>query len=133
MKVSLLIGWAQPDQYLRVLRVILSIASIATAWACYRLARVYGASELCAAAGAALFALSAPMIYFGDRALSEVASTLPVTLGFALALDRQAGTRQMLAGGGPPGVPALWSGSAKSQYAVNAPTNASEPRVVTRR
>ncbi|HEY8691388.1 MAG TPA: hypothetical protein VIR57_01465, partial [Chloroflexota bacterium] len=98
MKVSLLIGWAQPDQYLRVLRVILSIASIATAWACYRLARVYGASELSAAAGAALFALSAPMIYFGDRALSEVASTLPVTLGFALALDRQAGTRQMLAG-----------------------------------
>ena len=48
--------------------------------------------------GAAFFALAAPAIYFGPRALSENASALPLTLGLALAIPRRATTARGVAG-----------------------------------
>lgn len=93
-----LCGGTQPHQALALLKLCFALASVATAWAVARLARAQGARPLPAAAGAALFALGSVPIYFGFRTLSETASTLPVALGFALALDPRGGARRVAAG-----------------------------------
>lgn len=86
-------GGTQPHSALALLKLCFALASVATAWAVQRLARAQGARPLSATAGAALFALGSVPIYFGFRTLSETASTLPVALGFALALDPRGGLR----------------------------------------
>ena len=86
LKSSVWVGAAEPRQYLYLVRLFFSAVGAASAFASYRLARSYGASTLAAACGAALFALSAPMIYFGPRAMSETSSALPVVYGLALSL-----------------------------------------------
>src|SRR5258708_2460132 len=79
---------SDPRAYLDLTRLALSAASIATAFASYKLARGYGAARLSAAAGAGLYALAAPAIYLAPRAFSETASALPAVLGLAFALPR---------------------------------------------
>lgn len=98
LKAAVLLGAAEPRQYLIVERLFFSALGVATAYATYRLALSYRASELAAACGAALFALSAPAIYFGPRAMSETASALPVVLGFALCLRWNASRWERIAG-----------------------------------
>ena len=82
-----LCGGTEPHSYLVLVKLCFAAISVATAVGAYKLARACGASALPATAGAALFSLMTPAIYFGFRALSETASALPVVLGFALALD----------------------------------------------
>ncbi len=97
-KVASLVGLSEPAEYIGLARVVLAAAGVATAYGSFRLARSYGASTLAASSGAALFALAAPAIYFAPRALSETASTLPVVLGLALAVQPKARSRQVCAG-----------------------------------
>lgn len=98
MKVATWVGLDEPRGYLGLTRGAFGLLGAATAWGSYRLARAYEASELAAAAGASLFALSAVPLYFGPRAMSENASALPVVLGLALAL-RPGASRRALVGG----------------------------------
>ena len=90
------VGLDAPAEYLPAFKILFSLIGVLTAWGCYRLARSLGASEPAAAAGAAIFALAAPMIYFAPRALGETASAAPVVIAFALAL-REASSRRALA------------------------------------
>jgi hypothetical protein len=98
MKAGTLVGLTAPTQYNPMMKVILALASTATIWAAYLLARSYGASRLAAACGASLLALSAPIIYFSPRAFSDSVSVLPAVLGLALALRRPASRRAVVAG-----------------------------------
>ncbi len=87
-----------PHAYVLVVRLSFCAVGVATAWASWRLARAFGASEPRAAVGAALFALVFPAVYFAPRAMSETACALPATLGFALAVAPGAGRRDRLVG-----------------------------------
>ena len=98
LAIERLVGLSDPRLYVDATRLVFSAIGIATALGTYRLARAYGASSLASACGAALVALSAPLIYFAPRALSETASALPVVFGFALALSPGAGRWQRVAG-----------------------------------
>ncbi|HME92180.1 MAG TPA: hypothetical protein VKE49_12205 [Myxococcaceae bacterium] len=98
LKASALFGGTQPRTYLLVDRLFFSAVGTATAYATYQLARTYGASRLAGACAAALFALSAPAIYFAPRAMSETASALPVVLAFVLCLRRDASRWERIAG-----------------------------------
>ena len=75
----------EPEGYIGLLRVLLALAGVATAAGVYALARVCGARQDAAVAGAAVFALAGPIVFFGHRPLSETASTLPVVAGLVLA------------------------------------------------
>ncbi len=90
MWVAQAVGLDQPEGYLGLIRVVFALIAGGTVWGSYRLARAYDASPLAAAAGAAVFALAAPFVYFGHRAMSENASALPVVLGLAFALTPKA-------------------------------------------
>lgn len=81
------VGLDSPAEYLAAVRVFFVALSALTAWGIFRLARAYGAEELAAAAGASVFALAGPIVYFGHRAMSETASALPVVFGLALAVE----------------------------------------------
>lgn len=79
-----LVGIDEPAGYLGVLRGVLAAIGAATVASTYLLARVHGASRSASLAGAAAAGFAAPIVFFGHRALSEVVSALPVTLGLAL-------------------------------------------------
>lgn len=98
LEIWKLAGGASPRGYLALVHLCFVAAAVATAYGVHRLARAAGASPLSATAGAGLFSLAAPCIYFGHRALSETASALPVVFGFALALDASSSRRARLAG-----------------------------------
>ena len=91
MYLASAVGLNDPRGYLTVIRILMSAAGVATAGASYLLARRWGARPSFAACGAAFFAITAPAIYFGPKALSEPASALPLVLGLALALPPGAG------------------------------------------
>ena len=97
LKVSSFVS-TDPRTYIDLVRLALSAASVATAFASYKLARNYGAARVSAAAGAALYALAAPAIYLAPRAFSETASALPAALGLAFALPRRSDRRARLIG-----------------------------------
>ena len=86
-----LLGLDTPREYLPAFEALFCAVGLLTVWGCWRLARVLGASPPAAAAGAAIFALSAPMIYFAPRALGETVSAAPIVFAFALALRPGAG------------------------------------------
>jgi len=108
LKACQVVGVDDPRAYISVVKVIFSAASLACAAGVYLLARVYAAGRREAAAGAALCALLAPMIYFAPRAMSESASALPVVLGFALALSPDAGRGRTIAGASLVGLAVLF-------------------------
>lgn len=78
-------GAEGPESYLVVVRGFFIALAAATTWGVHRLARGMGASLPAALAAACAFAAAGPLIYFGHRAMSEAASTLPVVLGFCFA------------------------------------------------
>jgi hypothetical protein len=80
------LGGDSPHVYLPVIRLIFVAMSLGTVLGIYRLARIGGASELGAAAGAAAWALAAPAIYFAHRAMSENAATVAAVWGAAFLL-----------------------------------------------
>jgi uncharacterized membrane protein YuzA (DUF378 family) len=88
LKASVLAGLGDPRSYLTVVRVAFCVIGLATAWASFLLARSQGASAFGAAAAGALFALSAPAVFFAPRAMGESAAALAVALGLTLALGR---------------------------------------------
>ena len=98
MELSRALHLPEPRGYLLLVRFAFCGLGTATAYAVHRLARALGAAELPSALGAASFALCAPFLYFGPRALSETASALPVALGFALLLPKDATARQRAPG-----------------------------------
>ena len=97
-----------PRTYLDLTRVVLSAVSVATAFASYKLARGHGASSLSAAAGAALYALAAPVIFLAPRAFSETVSALPAALGLAFALPRSRDRRSVMIGAALIGIAVLF-------------------------
>jgi len=99
---------SDPRAYLDLTRLALSAASVATAFASYKLARGYGAARLSAAAGAGLYALAAPAIYLAPRAFSETASALPAALGLAFALPRGSDRRARIIGAALIGIAVLF-------------------------
>jgi hypothetical protein len=86
-----LAGLDTPVEYLPAFELLFCAIGLLTVWGCWRLARALGASQPAAAAGAAIFALSAPLIYFAPRALGETVSAAPIVFAFALALRPGAG------------------------------------------
>ncbi|TSC29460.1 hypothetical protein [Corallococcus sp. Z5C101001] len=93
-----LLGLTDPEGYLGLVKGFFALVGTATAWATWRLSRAAGASTLAASGGAALFALASVPLYFAPRAMSENASVLPVVLGLALALPKDASRRALVAG-----------------------------------
>ena len=81
------LGGDSPHIYLPVIRLVFVAMSLGVALGIYRLARIWRASEEAAAAGAAVWALAAPSIYFAHRAMSENAATVAAVwgVGFLLA------------------------------------------------
>jgi GPI mannosyltransferase 3 len=88
------LGLNRPGLYVPAMKCVFAAVGVATAWAAAKLARRMGAGPLESAAAGALWALAAPAIYFGPRGLSEPLSALPVTLGLAFALPREASRRE---------------------------------------
>ena len=107
METSRAFGLNEPHGYLLLVRLVFCAISVLTAWGSYRLARALGASEFSAAVGAAFFSLAAPVIYFAPKAMSEVASALPVTFGLAFVLPRKAPPRSIVLGASLLGVAVL--------------------------
>jgi phosphatidylinositol glycan class B len=89
MRAIAALGGDRPHIYLPVIRLVFVALSLGTALGIYRLARGSGASEEAAAAGAAVWALAAPSIYFAHRAMSENAATVAAVwaVGLMLAFD----------------------------------------------
>jgi len=94
------IGLSDPREYLSVVRILMCTIGSGTALGSYVLARRLGAGSTFAACGAAFFALVAPAVYFGPKALSDCVSALPVVFGLAFALPEAAGRKERLAGTG---------------------------------
>jgi len=107
LKACALLGLDAPGEYLPAMKLLFAALGVATAWGVFRLARVSGAGELPSAVGAAAWALCAPALYFGPRALSETASALPVVLGFCFALEKGASRARRLSGASLLGLSAL--------------------------
>jgi hypothetical protein len=107
LKLCQIAGADDPRVYLTVVRLVFGALSLGCAGGAYLLARVYGARRIDAAAGAALCALLAPFLYFATRAMSESAAALPVVVGLALALDRSASRRRVVAGAALVGIAVL--------------------------
>jgi GPI mannosyltransferase 3 len=80
------LGGDTPHIYLPIIRLVFVAMSLGTALGIYRLARGWGASEQAAAAGAAVWALAAPSIYFAHRAMSENAATVAAVWAVGLLL-----------------------------------------------
>jgi len=93
-----LLGVSSPAVYLPVVKLLFALVGVATAWAAARLARALGAGPLPSATAGALWALSAPAIYFSPRGLSEPLSALPLTLGLLFAWPEGAPRRRLLLG-----------------------------------
>jgi len=91
-------GLSRPALYVPAAKLVFALVGVLTAWATARLARRMGAAPLESAAAGALWALAAPAIYFAPRGLSEPLSALPVTLGLAWALPRDASGRARVLG-----------------------------------
>jgi hypothetical protein len=98
MLTSAALGGDSPQIYLLVIRFVFVAMSLATALGIYRLARAWGASEEAAAAGAAVWALAAPSIYFAHRAMSENAATFAAVWAVAFLLAPQASRRSIWMG-----------------------------------
>ena len=80
------LGGDSPHTYLPIVRLVFVAMSLGAALGIYRLARGWGASEEAAAAGAAVWALAAPSIYFAHRAMSENAATVAAVWGVVFLL-----------------------------------------------
>jgi len=89
------LGLERPAEYVPAFKLLFCGLGLLTAGGCWTLARSLGASRSAAAAGAAVFALAAPMIYFSPRALGETASAAPIVWAFALALRPGASRRAL--------------------------------------
>lgn len=76
-----------PFLYVPVVRVLFALSSVGTVWGVYRLARATGCALPSAVIGTLAFCWMSLAIYFSPRAMSEVASALPVTWGLALLLE----------------------------------------------
>jgi phosphatidylinositol glycan class B len=100
-------GLDDPREYLLLVRFLMSALALASAWAGYLLARRFGASEWAGVAGASVFAIAGPAVYFGPRALSDTISILPVVLGLAFALPASATRGERIAGASLLGVALL--------------------------
>jgi len=87
LKALALVGLDQPTLYLPLVRVGFSLSSVLTALGVYRLARAVGCGLPAAVLGATALSWMSLAIYFSPRAMSEVASALPVTWGLALLLE----------------------------------------------
>lgn len=84
LKVCDWLHWDDPRHYIPFVKATFALAGAATGLGVYRLARNLGVSQPNASLATLAFALSAPMIYFAPRAMSEIASALPAVFGLAL-------------------------------------------------
>ncbi len=87
LKGLALVHLDQPLLYVPLIRVGFALSSVLTALGVHRLARAVGCSPPSAVLGATALSWMSLAIYFSPRAMSEVASALPVTWGLALLLE----------------------------------------------
>ncbi|MBL8918201.1 MAG: hypothetical protein JNJ54_05035 [Myxococcaceae bacterium] len=81
------LGLDDPSVYVPVVRALFALSSVGTVWGVYRLARATGCALPSAVVGALAYCWMSLAIYFSPRAMSEVASALPVVWGLALLLE----------------------------------------------
>ncbi len=93
-----LFGLTAPREYLTVVRLAFCGLGVGTAAATWLLARRHGATRASATFAASALALGSVPLYLGPRAMSDTACALPLTLGLALALPREAPRLQRLLG-----------------------------------
>jgi GPI mannosyltransferase 3 len=87
LKTLALVHLDQPDLYVPLIRTGFALSSVLTVLGVHRLARAVGCSLPTAVVGAAALSWMSLAIYFSPRAMSEVASALPVTWGLAFLLE----------------------------------------------
>lgn len=87
LKGLALVHLDQPALYVPLIRIGFALSSVLTVLGVYRLARAVGCSLPSAVVGAVALSWMSLAIYFSPRAMSEVASALPVTWGLALLLE----------------------------------------------
>lgn len=98
LKALALLGLDAPTFYVPLIRLGFVAASMVTVAGVYRLSRNVGVARPAATVGAVAFSLMSFAIYFSPRAMSEVASALPVTWGLVL-LFRPSPLRRYVIGG----------------------------------
>lgn len=98
LTVARSIGLTEPLEYVHFVKLVFVTISAGTIWGSYLLSRRYGAERFFAATGSAFFALAAPAVYLGPRALSENASALAIVVGLACILPRGAPPVRLVAG-----------------------------------
>jgi GPI mannosyltransferase 3 len=108
LEVFRALGLDRPGLYVPAAKCLFAAVGVATAWATARLARRMGSGPLESAAAGALWALSAPAIYFAPRGLSEPLSALPLTLGLSFVLPADATRRDRWIGGSLLGLAVLF-------------------------
>ncbi len=79
-------------------KLLLALTSGLTCWACARLVSALGGSSLAALLASSFWALLNLGIVLGPRALGESACTLPLVLGLAWSLRREATAREVVLG-----------------------------------
>jgi phosphatidylinositol glycan class B len=82
------LGVSDPHTTLLVVRVAFALVSMGTVLGTLRLGQAIGLSRPAVVVGAAMFSAMNLAIYFSPRAMSEVASALPVVWGLALVLEK---------------------------------------------
>jgi phosphatidylinositol glycan class B len=87
MGLGKLVGWNQPEQYVRLVKVVFAVLGALTGLSVYALGRSLNVRPWLASVGACAFWLAAPAIYFGFRPMSETLSALFVGLGMAWVLS----------------------------------------------
>lgn len=99
LRLSAFVGLASPDQYLPLLRLGFSASFVVTATGLHRLARAVGCSLPAAVAAVVALSWMNLSIYFAPRAMSEVASTVPLVWGLAFVFETKRSTRLLVVGG----------------------------------
>src|SRR5262249_49777343 len=79
-------GLHNPRNYVWFVRIVFCLIGLGTSLGVFALIRDLGGRLLAAAAGAAIFALAVPSVFFAPRAMGETTSALLVIWGFALTL-----------------------------------------------
>ncbi len=98
LKVCSVLGLDAPGQYVRAVKLVFAVGSASVGLAVFRLAVVSGAGERLAVAAAAAWSLTAPVLYFAPRAMSENAAAVAAAWGLALVLDLRVSRRALVLG-----------------------------------
>lgn len=98
IELANLLGFSEPPQYIRFVKVAFVPISLATACGSFALARAFGASPARASLGMVAMWFGAVPIYFAHRAMSENACALPLVWGLYAVWKPSASRRSLAIG-----------------------------------